>query len=129
MSKIQGRYGSDQFVAIMKNNIVPILRNDADRVFIMDQFPVHICSAVKQWFNEQHGISLLLLPGKSGDFNIVSKIGEDLVKHLNSQSIDLKSVDELWVVVSNGLKKLCTPSVIQNALLEIRETMNNVCDC
>jgi len=95
----------------------------------MDQFPVHICSPVKQSFNEQHGISLLLLPGKSGHFNIFYKIGGHLVKHLNSQSVDLKSVDEFWVVVSNGFQKYCTPSVIQNYFLEIRETMNNVCDC
>lgn len=128
ISKIEGRYGSEQFCFMMKNNIVPILKKEAERVFIMDRFPVHICSVVRQWFNEQNGISLSLLPGKSGDFNPVAKVGEALVKHLNSHPVDVKTVEELWSAVSNEFKKICTPSFIQNALVEMREVMNNVCD-
>lgn len=113
---------------MMKTHIVPILKKDAEIVFFMDQFPVHVCSVVKQWFHDQQGIKLMLLPPKSGDFNPVSQVGEALVKHFDWKRVEVKTVDDLWITVSTGFKEICTSSIVHNAVFDTRVKMNSVCD-
>lgn len=128
LARIQGRYGSAQFFSMMNNHIVPILKKEVERIFIMDLFPIHVCSAVKKWFDEREGINLMLLPAKSCDFNPISQVGDALVRHINWKRVEVKNLDELWLNVSTGFKEICTNSIVQNAVFDIREKMNSVCD-
>lgn len=103
----------------MEGSIVPHLTGKEERVFILDSFPVHTCVAVQQWFARKQGISVVLLPPKSGELNPVAKVCAAFVKKLNSECVDITNVDELWGKLSTEFVSFCSSESFENCIKEI----------
>ncbi len=100
MTKIEGRFGSQQFISMVEKHIVPTLQEGKERQCVMDKFPVHICTAVEQCFTANKAVSSLIPPSNFGELMPVGKICERIVKLLNSDGINVDSNDVLWEHIS-----------------------------
>ena len=130
ISKIQGRYGSDQMIRLLDEHIGPALVGDHQPPvsFILDQFPVHLCSPVKDWFSRHDGINLAVLPPKSMDLMPVHKIGDLLVDHINRQDVDIQNVDALWNSISKNFSAMSRKGLFNTTLAEISELAKMICE-
>jgi len=127
IGQIDGRYGSDQCVSLLSKN--EQLKQDnvgRNQLYIMDQFPVHLCSAVKSWFNSKKSASQLILPPKSGDLMPVIQVAEQLVQNLNSVRVDIQDKVELWENVSAVFHDPATRAIIRNAIVNFPDILKNV---
>jgi len=95
IAKIEGRYGSEQFLSLMKKHIAMQAENIPQQPYVMDQFPVHSCAAVKSWFTSRKG-NILLLPPNSSDLMPIAKLAEWIVKRINCQRTDINNCSLLW---------------------------------
>lgn len=113
----------------MESNVLPIVNDGCqDRTFVMDQFPVHICSAVTDWFKKQTNISLLLLPPNSFDLNPVSKVCDQIATTLNSKNIDIKSASELWKSVSDIFYTATSTTFISDCIMQIPHIIETIAE-
>lgn len=126
--KIEGRYGSQQFAKLVEENILPHLDGGATRNFIVDQFPVHKCEAVKQWFARQTGLSLLILPPNSGDLMPVGSIADIIIKKLNSVPVDVSSTDELIRQVFESFSTVCNTANFKDTVMSISDVVKKNCE-
>jgi len=97
--KIEGRYGSDQFLGLLQKNMSLLDENDTDHTYIIDRFPVHLSSSVKCWFDNNKGKSLILLPLKSPDLTPISKLSDYIINKVNSEKFDIDNTADLWDAV------------------------------
>lgn len=118
--QIKERYGSKLFLDLIENNILPNLnRGCEDKKFVVDQFPVLVCSTVRDWFTKQNKLSLLILPPNSSDLNPVSKLCDYIVKTLNSKRVDVKNVTELWKNISETFHAVTTTTFVGDCITQI----------
>lgn len=85
----------------------------------MDQFPVHVCSAVRDWFTKQTNLSLLILPPNSADLNPVSKLCDYVAKTLNSRQLDVKNVTELLKNVVDTFHNVASTTFVADCIMQI----------
>ena len=127
IGKIDGRYGSDQCVSLLcKNEKLNQDTVGCHQLYIMDQFPVHLCSAVKSWFKSKKSATQLILPPKSGDLMPVIQVAEHLVQKLNSNRVDIQDRNELWEHVSALFHDPSTRAMIRNAIAHFPDILKNV---
>ncbi len=130
ISKIQGRFGSDQMIRLLDEHIKPAV-GKGDRSptsFIVDNFPVHLCSPVRDWFSSHDGIALAVLPPKSMDLMPVHKICDLIVEHINRQDLDINSVNVLWNTVSENFNVMSRKGLFNSDLAEMSALAKMICD-
>jgi len=127
IGKIDGRYGSDQCVSLLSKN--EMLKQDTvgcHQLYIMGQFPVHLCEAVKRWFKSKKSATQLILPPKSGDLMPVIHVAEHLVQKLNSNRVEFQDKNELWEHVSAVFHDPSTRAMIRNVIAHFPDILKNV---
>lgn len=107
---------------------MPYLDGGAKRNFIVDQFPVHKCEAVKEWFSRQSGLTLLILPPNSGDLMPVGSIADTIIKKLKSDSVNVSSTDELLRQVSVSFSTVCNTAIFKDTIMTIPNVVKHVCE-
>ena len=130
MSQIQGRYGSDQMIRMLDDHIGPAVGGSGQpqMTFIVDNFPVHLCSPVRDWFSTHDGVTLCVLPPKSMDLMPVHKICDLIVEHTNRQNVDVTSVNVLWNTILENFKKMLGKGLFNSALTETADLAKMICD-
>jgi len=127
MGKIDGRYGSDQCASLLsKNEKLKQYAVGCHQLYIMDQFPFHLCAAVKRWSKSKKSATQLILLPKSGDLMPVIQVAEHLVQNLNSNRVDIQDKDELWEYVSAVFHDPSTQAMIRNAIAHFPDILKNV---
>lgn len=107
---------------------MPYLGDEASRNFIVDQFPVHKCEAVKEWFARQSGLSLVILPPNASDLMPVGSIADIIIKKLKSDSADVSSTDELFCQVSKSFSNVCNTAIFKDTIMTVPNVVKHVCE-
>lgn len=100
--------------------------NDTDHTYIMDRFPVHMSSTVKDWFISSKRQSLILLPFKSPDLMPISKLADYIIEKVNSERVDIDNTAELWDVVQKVFNDRSSAHVINRFASEIPTIVQDI---
>ena len=131
--RVEGRYGSQAYIDLLEDIVRPQLDffsgnpNLKKRAFFHDNFPVHCCKAVSNWFNIP-GITLISLPKNSPDLMPLLKISEKVVYELGKQGILASTKDELWDRVSRMFATICTQTYVDNLFSDIPNIVTEICE-
>jgi len=93
---------------------------------MMDRFPVHLSSSVKDWFSNKEGKSLGLLPLKSPDLMPISKLSEYIIEKVNSGRVDIDSTADLWDLVHKIFNDRSSSHVIKTLTSEIPNIVQSI---
>ena len=104
LTLINGRLNSLQYVDILENSFLPQVNaifGESPFYYIQDQSPIHRGTVVKQWFQTQRRITLVDLPPKSPDLNIIENAWSILKRRLdttgvNNQDVLWERIQEVW---------------------------------
>lgn len=117
-------------ICLLDDHIKPALGadNKPPLSFIVDQFPVHLCSPVRNWFSSHDGINLAVLPPKSMDLMPVHKICDLIVDHINRLDVDVTNVNDLWNTTSQNFSRMSRKGLFNTALTEMSDLDRMICE-
>ena len=125
IAKIDGRYGSDQFLSLVKKHIEMQTETISQQPYVMDPFPVHSCAAVKSWFASRKG-DILLLPPNSPDLMPIGKLAEWIVNKINCQRNDISNCSLLWEKVNEAFNDSSFKMEIKSLLNDFPSTLKQI---
>lgn len=98
LTLIDGRLDSPKYIDILENMFIPQVQGifgEEPVNFIQDQSPIHTARIVKTWFQDhEQNISLINLPPKSPDLNIIENAWALLKNRLDTT--DVVNREMLW---------------------------------
>lgn len=128
IARIEGRFGSKQYVDLLNEYILPVCSTGPpNRLFVVDNFPVHLSSSIKEWFTTKDKIDYIVLPPKSSDLMPISKLGNAIVDHVNSSvQNDIKNNSDLYKAIVQSFQTICARLSFQNLFIEMSETIKTI---
>ena len=94
------------------------------RIFLQDNFPVHLAPRIDSWFSKNNDLNVIRLPKKSPDLMPLCQLHELLVTELNTKGVvpSINVLDDL----NNCFKSICEPHIVESLFLEMPSTLKYI---
>ena len=130
LTKIEGRFTSDQYLEILEEVMLPSVRSYAlpypeKIIFMQDNCPIHTAKIIKRWFAEQRDVELLPWPSKACDLNPIEHVWANIVNCWEPERE--KKADDLWEHAHREWTRLRQkPHIINNLVSSVPDRLQSV---
>lgn len=93
---LEGRQNSEKYEKILFENLIPILENIGDYVFVQDNCSIHISERMKHFF-ERENVLVEELPSRSPDLNIIENLWTNMKRYITRYQP--KNIEDLKILL------------------------------
>ncbi len=119
---MEGKFDSSYYEQLLEKHVSGMECITEPRLFLQDNFPVHLAPRVDAWLANKKGFNVLRLPRNSPDLMPLCNLFEQFVKELNNQSIS--NSDFIWDDLRECFKCICQAHICKKSLSDLKSTID-----
>lgn len=123
IEEIHGKFDSAAYEKLL-DKYVSKMSGLQPRIFLQDNFPVHLAPRIDSWFSKNNAFNVIRLPKNSPDLMPLCQLHELLVTELNTKGVvpSINFLDDL----NNCFKSICEPHIVESLFLEMPSTLKYI---